>query len=105
MANWQIRIRGYKGKRIKKTLNRGIHKLIIGDKKMKKTKWSKKLEELYESVCLDDYDEEACLSIADRFGDDDGFDEEEEKINVDEDLDKWIEELADELHKLVTKEK
>ena len=38
---------------------------------MKKNKWTKKQEKLYEDFCLDEYDEEACYSIMERFDDSD----------------------------------
>ena len=34
-------------------------------------KWNKKLEQLYQDLCLDDFDEEECYSIVERFDDND----------------------------------
>ena len=34
-------------------------------------KWNKKLEQLYQDLCLDDFDEEGCYSIIERADDSD----------------------------------
>ncbi len=44
---------------------------------MKKTKWSKRHEKLYEDLCIDNYDEEACYNFV-LLHDDSDFDYGEE---------------------------
>ena len=50
-------------------------KYDIEEKKMKNNKmnkkWNKKLEQLYQDLCLDDFDEEGCYSIIERADDSD----------------------------------
>jgi len=50
---------------------------------MRKNKWTKMQEKIYESVCLDDFDEEECYSIVERFDNndwDDGIPDEERYV-------------------------